>query len=328
MSERATFGSTKTLHVTIVVDNLADGLARSTDGVRRHEGGPLIAEHGFCALIDLPGADRRILWDAGASETTALENLRRLRIDPGTIDTIAVSHGHWDHVGGMAAILRAARPRPQAKSFPADASERALIKHAMPNTIPVLAHPAAYRERWKLLDDGRRTGPIQAARAAEWEALGAQLIDTDTPVRIADGCWITGYVPRESFETAGRPTGLLHRQGDRFLADDLDDDQSLAIHVEGKGLVIVAGCAHAGIVNTVRYARTISGVERVHAILGGFHLGRADEETIERTIDALAELEPTCVVPSHCTGFAATRRFAERLPEAFVLNAVGTCYAF
>jgi len=328
MAAPVEFGTVPEARITVLVDNLVGMLARSSDGVRRFDGAPLLAEHGFAALIDLPVAGRRILWDAGASAPTLTENLRRMEIDPASIDAIALSHGHWDHVGGLSTLLRAACRPPELEAFPAGTSEATLAAHARIRTVPLIVHPAAFRERWTFLNDGRRYGPKQATNRAEWTALGAEIVETEMPYRIAEGCWATGYVPRESFETAGRPETQRYRDGGRFLPDDLEDDQSIVLHVEGKGLVIVAGCAHAGIVNTVRYARRISGIERVHAVLGGFHLGRAAEEDIERTVDAIAEIAPATIVPSHCTGFPAMRRFAERLPDAFVLGTVGTTYSF
>jgi 7,8-dihydropterin-6-yl-methyl-4-(beta-D-ribofuranosyl)aminobenzene 5'-phosphate synthase len=135
-------------------------------------------------------------------------------------------------------------------------------------------------------------------------------------------------VPRRSFEKAGTPKSLAHRQGKEFKRDFLQDDQSIVINVKDKGLVVLTGCAHAGVVNTVNYAREISGVDRVWAILGGFHLGRAKEEEIERTIDAITALNPMVISPSHCTGFPAIARFASRMPEAFVLGVVGTKFLF
>jgi len=320
------FGSTPRTVVTVVVDNVSDMLARSTDSVKRHTDGPLIAEHGFSAIIDLPEMALRILWDAGATAPAVLENLRRMKIDPATIGVIALSHGHWDHVAGLSEILRAICRPPEGRMFPAGAADGELIDYAKPKTIPVIVHPALFRERWSFLEDGRRYGPMNATRRAEWEALGARIVESEGPHRIADGCWTTGYVPRQSFETAGRSKLLRYRDGERFLPDDTDEDQSIVLQVEGKGLVVIAGCAHAGIVNTLRYARRVAGVDRIHAVFGGFHLGRADEEDVERTVDAIAEMGPAIVVPAHCTGFVAIRRFAERMPDAFVLGTVGATY--
>ena len=121
---------------------------------------------------------------------------------------------------------------------------------------------------------------------------------------------------------------MAYREGDELIRDYMDDDQAIVINLKGKGLVIVAGCAHSGIVNTVNYAREISGVDKVWAIMGGFHLGRASDEEIQRTIEEIKKLEPVMVVPSHCTGFKAISQFAFQMPKQFVLGAVGTRYLF
>jgi 7,8-dihydropterin-6-yl-methyl-4-(beta-D-ribofuranosyl)aminobenzene 5'-phosphate synthase len=113
-----------------------------------------------------------------------------------------------------------------------------------------------------------------------------------------------------------------------LIRDDLEDDQAIVINVQDKGLVILAGCAHSGIVNTVHYAQKISGVDKVWAIVGGFHLAPSEDEEIERTIDEIERIGPKVIAPSHCTGFRAISRFAARMPDEFVLGVVGTTYLF
>jgi 7,8-dihydropterin-6-yl-methyl-4-(beta-D-ribofuranosyl)aminobenzene 5'-phosphate synthase len=140
-------------------------------------------------------------------------------------------------------------------------------------------------------------------------------------------------VPLRSFESGIRSPSSsgsrrAYREGTAFHDDYLEDDQAIVVHVAGKGLVVLSGCAHRGIVNTVQRAREISGVERVWAILGGFHLAPESDEVIARTIDAVIEMEPEMVVPSHCTGFRAIAEFARRMPEVFVEGTVGTKYLF
>ena len=327
MSAPKEFGTVPSVEVTILVDSIAGMLAKSTENVKRYSGEPLIAEPGFAALIDLPPENLRVLWDAGASASAVLENLRRTEIDPTSIDVIALSHGHWDHVAGLSEILRAVRTPLELRTFPAGTTDEELVAYAEPKTIPLIVHPAAFRERWNFLRDGRRRGPMHPTKRQEWEALGARIVESEGPYRIAEGCWTTGYVPRESFETEGRaPERLRYRDGDQFLPDDTDDDQSIVLHVEGKGLVILSGCAHSGIVNTVRHAQKMSGFDTVHAVLGGFHLGRSTEGEVARTVDAIAEIQPSMIVPTHCTGFDAMRRFANRMPEAFIVGTVGTKY--
>ena len=163
---------------------------------------------------------------------------------------------------------------------------------------------------------------------AEWEAVGGEVILADGPSRLGPGCWSTGQVPRRSFEKMAGASAYLFRSGDAFLPDGIEDDQAIIIHVAGKGLVVVSGCAHAGIVNTVNYAREISGVDRVWAILGGFHLAPATDEEIGLTIAEIKAHAPELVAPTHCSGFQAASRFAAEMPEAFAQGVVGATYLF
>ncbi len=112
------------------------------------------------------------------------------------------------------------------------------------------------------------------------------------------------------------------------MPDDIEDDQAIVIEVAGKGLVVLSGCAHSGIVNTINYARQISGVEQVLAVLGGFHLARTPDDEIERTVVELKAFNPALISPAHCTGFKATAALARQMPGSFVLASVGTTYLF
>lgn len=332
MSKIEDFGQTSSLTITVLVDNRADLLVKSTETVRRFTKGPLLAEHGFAALLELEeGAP--ILWDAGMTRIALPHNAEQMEVDLSAIGTIALSHGHGDHTAAMSDVLRAIDVRPEPHRWEAGASMDEIVAYGQGQRIPLVAHPAAFRERWGIAADGTKQGPSLPPPRAEWEALGAEVVLSRGPYRLGPGCWTTGQVPRRSFESgANRPSSSGHRrayrEGKAFHDDLLEDDQAIAIHVAGKGLVVLSGCAHAGIVNTVQWAREISGVKRVWAILGGFHLAPASDKAIQKTIDAVIEMEPQLVVPSHCTGFRAIAEFARRMPEAFVLGAVGTRYLF
>ncbi len=321
------FGETEDIEITILVDNWADLLAESTETVKRYKEKPLLAEHGFAALIDLKQAGIRILWDAGITPTTLVENAARMEIDLSTVDKIALSHGHRDHYAAMTGVIEAVAGPPGPRQWKKEATVDELRAHTRGRRVPLITHPAALRERWWLGKNGKKAGPYLAPRAT-WEAAGADIVTSEGPYELGPGCWTTGAVPHQSFEKAGRPPQLAYWDGDQFRHDELDDDQAIVLHVKQKGLVVLTGCAHAGILNTVRYAQEISGASRVWAILGGFHLAPAKEPDIERTIDELEALGPAMVVPSHCTGFEAIRRFAARMPDAYVLGVVGTTYTF
>jgi 7,8-dihydropterin-6-yl-methyl-4-(beta-D-ribofuranosyl)aminobenzene 5'-phosphate synthase len=322
------FGQARSATVTVLVDNRTDMLVESTATVKRFADKPLLAEHGLAMLIDLDDGAARVLWDAGVTPIALLENMRRMEIDPATIQKVALSHGHDDHTTALTEVLRAMRLRPDFRKWEKDTPVTEMRRWAEGRRVPVVVHPAAFRERWARDPEGAYYGPMLPPPQAEWEAAGAEIVLVEGPYELAPGCWTTGPVPRRSFEHAGIPSRLFYRQDDGLLPDQIEEDQAIVINVRDKGLVVVAGCAHAGIVNTVEYAREISGEERVWAILGGFHLGRTSEEEIGRTVEAIRGFRPAVVAPSHCTGFEAIQRFAADLPESFVQGLVGTTYLF
>lgn len=291
------------IRVTTLVENRIDSFLSEQTGLRRRQPkeGSFLAEHGWAAIIETmaAGETHTILLDAGLSESTLLHNMRCLKIDPAAIEALVVSHGHDDHTGAVTSLLR-----------------------RLGRPLPIYAHPAAFRERWHIPPDGPRRGPW-VIKPEAWEAAGGQIAFTEGPVEAAPGCIVTGGVPRETdFEHP--PQHQYYREKDAFYPETLPDDQAVVAVVRGKGLVVISGCAHAGIVNTVRYAQRITGQGRVWAVAGGFHLGRASAAQIEATIAGLKAAGPRLVAPGHCTGFAALCAFARAMPETFALNVVGT----
>lgn len=321
------FGETHDVEITLLVDNRADLLLESTETVKRFTRKPLLAEHGFAALIDLKAAGQRILWDAGIGSTALVHNARQMEIDLASVTQIALSHGHGDHYGALGQVLEMAARRPEPREWAPEVPVHEIEAYVQGQRIPLIAHPAAFRERWKVDEEGKKYGPHVVPLEA-WEAAGVRVVLSEAPYQLGPGCWLTGAVPRTSFEKGGISSSRAYRHGYEFLDDGLEDDQSVALAIRDKGLVVLTGCAHAGIVNTVEHARRISGVDRVWAVAGGFHLAGAEEDEIERTVEAIARLKPALVVPCHCTGFEATARFAARLPDQFVLGAVGTTLLF
>jgi 7,8-dihydropterin-6-yl-methyl-4-(beta-D-ribofuranosyl)aminobenzene 5'-phosphate synthase len=314
--------------LTVLVDNKADMIVKSSDVIQYFSDKPLLAEHGFSVLIQPSGSWETILWDAGGTEVALIENMQRMELNVDAITQIALSHGHWDHYAAMTALLEKMNLSPESKEWREGVNEAELGKWLEKDRIPIITHPAAFRERWMEKDDGTMKGPFHPPPEARWKAAGAKIIHSAGPYELAPGCWTTGAIPRSSFEESGRPKKRFFREGSNFIPDDLDEDQAIVIRLKEKGLVVLSGCAHAGIVNTIKYARQFTGVDRVHAIIGGFHLARASEEEIEQTIAYIKELRPQFVIPSHCTGFQATNRIARELPDAFVEGVVGAKYRF
>ena len=319
-------GTVEKVSLTVLVDNKADLIVESNENVKYFTEKPLLAEHGFSVLIQINDLEEKILWDAGVSKQTLIENMHRMELNPQTISMIALSHGHSDHYAGMTMILDEMNLLPEAKEWDGKVSQEDVENFLKKNQIPIVSHPAAYRERWWKKDDGTLVGPLNSTPRKEWEAAGAKITTSIKPYKLVDGCWTTGYVPRVSFEKSGRPKQLLYREGSDFLRDDLDEDQAIVINVEDKGLVILSGCAHSGIVNTIEHAKAFTGINKIYAVIGGFHLARAKDEEITKTIEYLKNEKPMYVVPSHCSGFQAISRFAQEMPDEFIEGVVGITY--
>ena len=147
------------------------------------------------------------------------------------------------------------------------------------------------------------------------------------PVEIIPGAYFTGNIERVTAYEKVPPTSLIKR-GENLEPDAFPGEQALFFKVKGKGLVVLSGCAHAGIVNTVKQARKIAGTDKVHAIMGGFHLINAKPEIIQSTVADIKAMKPDLIVPAHCTGFEAIVAFSREMPEEFVLNTAGTQYTF
>jgi 7,8-dihydropterin-6-yl-methyl-4-(beta-D-ribofuranosyl)aminobenzene 5'-phosphate synthase len=315
------------IRITILIDNLTDALLVDQPGVARlnwprmfHGAVPradalvspdsgvpdaLIAEPGFSALVrvDVGGRERTILFDTGVSPNGMAENMRRLGIDPGEIEVVVLSHGHWDHVTGIEGLVRMlGRTR-----------------------LPVMIHPEFWSRR-RISFPGLEPAELPATSRGSLEEMGFAIVEERQPSFLLDGAvLITGEVDRTTpFETGFRGHEAL-RDGSWQPDPLILDDQALVVRVRDRGLVVLTGCGHAGIVNTVRYVRRLTGLDEVAAVVGGFHLnGPMFEPIIEPTVDAFAELAPALLAPAHCTGWKAVYRLASRFPDAFVMPTVGT----
>lgn len=270
------------LRLTILVENTASGRG-------------LQAEHGLSLWIER--GSRRVLFDAGQTDLLC-RNADRLRIDLGTADALVLSHGHYDHTGGLSAALEKTRPG-----------------------VQVFAHPAVMDARYAKNPDGtaREIGmPASSRTALEKRAL---LERVDSPRDIGHGLWVTGPVPRDTtFEDTGGPfyTDEACRQ-----PDTLPDDQA-AFADTPEGLAVILGCAHAGVINTLRYIQNIFPRRPVYAVWGGMHLGAASVERMNQTVAALRKMDVRKLFPIHCTGFPAAARLWKEFPGRVAACPVGT----
>jgi len=300
-----------------VVDNFIDILMAGGEGVKRLPLRSLewakdeypLAEHGFSALVRTFRGKRshRLLFDAGLSATALVHNAELLGMELDAIEAIALSHGHGDHTGGILGLMKRLGRR----------------------RLPLILHPNAFRKRKVIFPDGNELMLPPPDRRALSDA-GLELVEKDSNSLLSEGsALVTGEIARTTDFEKGFPIHYAEVSG-RWEPDPLIlDDQSVVVNVRDKGLVIVTGCGHAGILNTIRHAQAVTGVSKVHAVMGGFHLsGRVFEPLIPRTIEELKRASPQVIMPSHCTGWRAVHALREALPGAFVQNSVGTTYSF
>jgi 7,8-dihydropterin-6-yl-methyl-4-(beta-D-ribofuranosyl)aminobenzene 5'-phosphate synthase len=299
------------LEVTVLVDNYTDlFLLERTETIKRYRPSPTaapLAEHGLSFLVKVRSAseEHTLMVDAGRSPTCLLHNLEVFGVDLGRIEGMVLSHGHRDHFGGLLDFLK-----------------------RVGKGLPLTLHPDAFLERRINIP---KVG-VRAMPALDEEALrqtGAVLhkVREATPL-YSNLILALGEVERVTDFEKGFPWAEAKIDGN-WVVDPFHDDQGIAVNVRGKGLVVIGGCSHAGIINTVRYAREVSGVDRVHAVLGGFHLtGPIFKPIIGPTIEAMKKIAPDFVVPMHCTGWDAMNQFSQQMPGQFILNSVGTTYVF
>ncbi|MBS3735412.1 MAG: MBL fold metallo-hydrolase [Phycisphaerae bacterium] len=254
----------------------------------------LLGEHGLALWIEIAG--KRILFDTGQGNVLA-PNARRLGIRLETADAIVLSHGHYDHTGGLSDALHAGR-RPA-----------------------VYAHPAAFEPKYarnadrSARDVGISTLNAQAVRdQAEW-------VRVEEPTEICGGLTLTGPIPRTTdFEDTG---GAFFTDAECTEPDMMPDDQAAFVQTPD-GTVVILGCAHAGVINTVRHVQTLTDGRAIHTVIGGMHLVNAGPDRLDKTVAALRRLDIQRLLPCHCTGFAAMARLRHEFPNRCAACPVGT----
>lgn len=275
------------MKVTVVIDNSIPPSIR----------GPFIAEHGLSLLIESDG--KRVLFDTGQTGAV-VNNLSLLGVHPSTLDAIVLSHGHYDHVGGLMSVLQhAAKP------------------------LPVYAHGDIFQTR--ISTAGKRHFIGIPFTEPQLSNLGAQWVLSKDPTEIIPGLWFSGEIPRQTDYEKG-DARLFTCQNDGCCSEDpIMDDVSL-FHASAQGLRVIGGCTHAGIINTIRHGLALTGQTRLHTWIGGTHLAPVSAEQQNATLDALEELAPELIAANHCTGFDMMATLRERFGQRFIPAFVGIVF--
>jgi 7,8-dihydropterin-6-yl-methyl-4-(beta-D-ribofuranosyl)aminobenzene 5'-phosphate synthase len=266
------------IRITILVDSSA-----SKPG--------LLTEHGLSLWIEYK--EKQILFDTGQS-SNLIQNAKKLGIDLTRTDAIVISHGHYDHTGGLPAVLELA--------------PRAVI----------YIHQAATKPKYSCKEFKAR--PIGMPEAAKQAVKNYKVVWAESPLQLCNGVTLTGQIPRKNdFEDVG---GAFFVDESCNTPDSLLDDQALFIE-SPNGLIVVFGCAHSGAVNTLGYICKLTGKNKIYAVIGGMHLVNAGKDRMERTIEAFKKYGIEKITPLHCTGVKAITKFKEAFPDRCFICSVG-----
>jgi 7,8-dihydropterin-6-yl-methyl-4-(beta-D-ribofuranosyl)aminobenzene 5'-phosphate synthase len=312
------------LDVLVLIDNATDNLSTTPKHVvpewaGLHAAGRLreisgaaicCAHHGLSLLLTAHVGDElhAVLFDAGPEGATLRRNAAILGVDFAGIEAAVLSHGHWDHGGGLTTAIEA------------------IAAHG--RSVECFTHPRMFAQRANRRPDGTMFVYEPVPDPTALTKAGANVLVTREPQVIGGATvYVSGEIPRVTPYEVGLP-GHLRRAADGTWEPDplIMDERFIAVHLKGKGVVVLSGCSHAGIVNVLTHAREIFPSLPLYAVMGGFHLAGATEKIIPDTIRDLKAFRPTVLAPGHCTGWRAMSLMAREFGDELVPSAVGKRY--
>ncbi|MDO9535953.1 MAG: MBL fold metallo-hydrolase [Bacillota bacterium] len=266
-----------------------------------YPGRGLLGEHGLSMLLEAGG--KKILFDTGAG-LTLVQNARTLGLDLNDLDAVVLSHGHFDHTGGLKALLEIAGP------------------------LSIYAHPDIFGAKYHLREGQEPRNISLPWDREELENLGARFSLERSSQEIYKGVVLTGEIPRtQEWEKDLKGELVLKKSDGSFCQDPLEDDQSIIVETS-VGSIVLLGCAHAGLINTFQHVRNLTGEQHIYACIGGTHLIEASEERMEYTLKKLSPFELEKIAPCHCTGFRASFALYQAFGDRFLTHSAGTVFRF
>ena len=299
--------------IWVLTDNYYDALRPDSKITKRYRvvpGKSIHAEHGLAYYMEtvVNGKTSACMFDYGLDPVGVMNNIAMLGLDLGKANAFSLSHGHFDHYMGAVGILKQNQSR-------------------IAGGTPFYVGEEAFAHRYSLRPGTADAADLGQLRKEDIESFGLKVVEVKNPMQIIPGANVTGNIERvTAYEKV--PPVLLIKRGEKPEPDDFRGEQALFVNVKGKGLVVLSGCAHAGIVNTVKQAQKVAGTDKIHAVMGGFHLINAKPEIIGNTVADIKAMKPDYIVPTHCTGFEAILAFGKEMPAEFILNTAGTKYTF
>ena len=314
--------------ILILVDNVTDNLSSvpayvETEMPRLWKRGLKLwsgrcmccAAHGLACAVTVWRGDtaHTLLFDTGPDDSVLGRNVERLGFDMGGIESIVLSHGHWDHSGAMLLALEMIQ----------------LSNGGRP--VPTYMHPGMYRSRAMKAADGSMRPFADVPSQAQLEQAGALVVNAVEPQLILDDLFfVSGEIPRvTAFETGMQGQHRRTLDGQGWEPDPLViDERFIAVSVKGKGVIVLTACSHAGVVNVMTHARDCFAGETLYGVLGGFHLSGGNERIIPETVAELRAFELKLIAAAHCTGWRAVNALADAFGDAVAPAAVGKVYRF